>query len=82
MEKIYMVAQEIKELASEHWVFKNEEDAKKKVGELVGTYILDLLNEGNKDGALEFVGKLAIMGNPYGYYTDDEETYVEELELK
>ena len=82
MEKIYMVAQEIKELPSEHWVFKNEKDAKKKIGELIGTYIFDLLSEGNKDGALEFVGKLAVMDNPYGYYTNDEETYVEELELK
>lgn len=77
-----MVAQEIKELPCEHWVFKNEEDAKKKIGELIGTYIFDLLREGNKDGALEFVGKLTMMDNPYGYYTNDEETYVEELELK
>ena len=82
MEKIYMVSQEVKEFAAEHFIFKNERDAKNKVGELVGTYILDLLEEGNKEGAIEFVNKIAMMGDPYGYYTDDEETYVEELEVK
>lgn len=82
MEKIYMVVQEIKELHSEHWAFKNKEDAKKKIRDLIGDYIFDLLSEGNKDGALEFVSKLVMMGEPYGYYTDDEETYVEELEVK
>lgn len=82
MAKLYLVSQEMKEYPSDHWIFKNERAAKDKVGELIGTYILDLLADHNVDGAVEYVKEIALMGDPYGFYTEDEEVYVEELEVK
>ena len=82
MAKVYLVTQEIKENPSDHWIFKNERDAKDKVGELIGNYILDLLAGHNVDGAVEYVREIALMGDPYGFYTQDEEAYVEELEVR
>jgi len=82
MKKIFLVSEEIKDFPSEHWVFENERDAKDKVGQIVGSYILDLLADDNAEGAIDYIKEIALMGNPYGFYTKDEEVFVEELELK
>lgn len=82
MKKIFLVSEEIKDFPSEHWVFENERDAKDKVGQIVGSYILDLLADDNTEGAINYIKEIAPMGNPYGFYTKDEEVFVEELEVK
>jgi len=82
MKKIFLVSEEMKDCASEHWVFENEKDAKEKVGERIGSYILDSLADGNVEGAIKYVKEIALMGEPYGFYTKDEEVFVEELEVK
>ena len=82
MKKIFLVSEEIKDFPSEHWVFENERDAKDKIGQLVGSYILDLLDDDNMEGAIEYVKEIALMGEPYGFYTKDEEVFIEELEVK
>lgn len=82
MKKIFLVSEEIKDFPSEHWVFENEEDAKGKVGQLVGSYILDLLADSNVEGAIDYIKEIAPISEPYGFYTKDEEVFVEELEIK
>lgn len=82
MKKIFLVSEEIKDFPSEHWAFENERDAKDKVGQLVGSYILDLLADDNVEGAIEYIKEIAPMGEPYGFSTKDEEVFVEEIEIK
>lgn len=82
MKKIFLVSEEIKDFPSEHWVFENERDAKDKVGERIGSYILDLLADNNVNGAIEYVKEIIPMKEPYGFSTRDEEVFVEELEIK
>jgi len=82
MKKIFLVSDEVKNFSSEHWALENERDAKDKVGQLVGSYILDLLADDSVEGAIEYVKEIALMEDLYGFYTKDEETFVEELEVK
>ena len=82
MAKLYLVTQEITEFPSEHWAFKTREAAENKVAFLLGIYILDCVKGNDTEQAVKFVEKLRASEDFSGYYTDDEEVYIEELEVE
>ena len=82
MAKAYLVSQEIAEQPGEHWIFATREGAERKVEALLGSYILDCIRDGDTAQAVEFVEKLIAEENFNGYYTDDEDVYIEEIEVQ
>lgn len=82
MAKFYLVSQEITEFSAEHWIFATRRAAEKKVEALLGGYILDCIRDGDTAQAVEFVEKLIAEEDFSGYYTDDEDVYIEEIEVQ
>lgn len=82
MAKFYLVSQEITEFPAEHWLFATRRAAEKKVEALLGSYILDCIREDDTEQAVKFVEKLTAEENFNGYYTDDEDVYIEEIEVQ
>lgn len=94
MEKIYMVVYEQIDWPTDHYAFKNRQDAHDKAMAIFGNYIADHMSEGifeatdkakffdrfefDYDNETGFIVDITIKENEGQY----EEIYIEEVELK
>lgn len=79
MNKIWIVTWESENDISQRWAFSSNEKAVEGMRREIGNYILDCIEHGDRDEALNFIEKLE-RGDTY-YETDTDEIFIEELTI-